>query len=75
MGLERFSIILKAIPVTITAPPITKAKLGSQSPVMSKKPTIFDGLIIFDTAKPMPNKIPDVRLSKYNINLTLYNNT
>lgn len=62
IGLGRFKINLNVRAVTNTAPPITNAKLGSQLPVMSKNPTIFAGLIILETARPKPNKSPDVRL-------------
>ena len=45
--------------VTATAPPITSARLGSQLPVTSRKPTTFCGLTICEMARPSPKMIPD----------------
>ncbi len=44
--------------VTMTAPPITKARLGSHVPAKSKKLKTFAGFIIPDIAMPTPNRRP-----------------
>ena len=62
IGAGRFKITLNVTAVTNTAPPITNAKLGSQLPVISKNPTIFAGLIMFEMARPRPKSSPDMRL-------------
>ena len=63
-GFERANTNLYHIQVTMTALSITKAKLGSQFPVTSKKFNILVGLIIFEMAKPHPKIIPQIKAVK-----------
>jgi hypothetical protein len=45
----------------VSAAPMTKAKLGSQLPEISKNDITFAGLIICETVRPQPNKTPAKR--------------
>src|SRR3546814_5085110 len=49
----------QATAMTSTAPPITKASVGSQSPNTSRKPRTRCGSVIPDTVRPMPNRKPE----------------
>ena len=44
---------------TATAPPMTKARLGSQSPKISRKPSTLAGLTICETISPKPKSRPE----------------
>ncbi len=48
------------IVVISKAPAITNARLGSQSPVTSRKARILLGFIIPDTPRPTPKRTPDI---------------
>src|SRR5262249_21868290 len=48
----------KPTAATPTAPAITKARLGSQSPARSTKPSTFAASIIRETVSPSPNSKP-----------------
>ena len=44
---------------TPTAPNMTKARLGSQSPVKSRNASTFAGSTIWETQRPKPNRAPE----------------
>src|SRR5690606_21964035 len=58
-GLAMRACTRQAIAITITAPPITKARVGSQSPKMSRKPRTRSGSVMPEIVRPAPNSRPD----------------
>ena len=46
------------VAVTASAPPMTSARLGSQTPKMSRKPMIFCGLVMPESTSPKPKRTP-----------------
>src|SRR3546814_3146062 len=58
-GLAMLAWNRQATAMTSTAPPITKAGVGSQSPNTSRKPRTRCGSVIPDTVRPMPNRKPE----------------
>ena len=60
-GAERLIARKKPGIVTIKAPPITNARVGSHVPKRSKNANTRCGLSIFDTAKPKPNSKPEIK--------------
>src|SRR5690554_3547964 len=54
----RLRAMVKAISPTTTAPPMTKAREGSQAPAISRNPRTFSGLAIPETIRPRPKIRP-----------------
>src|SRR5713226_4263571 len=63
-GARRRAAMAKPIAATGTAPPMTKARLGSHAPARSRKPITFAGLIICEIVRPSPNTSPETRAAR-----------
>ena len=48
----------------MTAPPITRARLGSQLPKMSRKPSTLAGSTICETMSPRPKSRPEAKADR-----------
>src|SRR5918994_7255902 len=58
-GRERLKITRNAGMATNSAPTMTTAKVGSQSPATSRKPMTFWGFTIPETVNPSPKSVPE----------------
>ena len=53
----------KPVPETTSAAAMTKAKVGSQGPKMSRNPNTFAGCVMPEISNPKPNISPHKKLA------------